>query len=361
MQEVSLEPPSWKLNWNTEPIDYKDATVSSVSGGWARQVDIPEQKVFNGLVFPLTISPSTTSNENATIEDTVRNLENSHEWLDKLLIKHGAVLFRGFPLLSPVDFDKFVSGCGYPHLPYLGGAAVRHVVVGNVFTTNDSPPEVVIPFHHEMAQVVKHPNHLFFHCDVPPTSGGETPIVLSWLVHDLVAERIPDFMAKLEKEGVRYIRNLPKEDDPLSAIGRGWKSTYLSEDKSEVEKNCLKTGATFEWQTINGEEDVLHTVSALLPAVRFDNRSGRKVFFNSMIIAFTGWQDKINDRRKAIVFGDGTPIPSSDIEVIVNILDENKVAFKWHKGDVVVIDNKLAMHARNFFTPPRVILASLTL
>ena len=32
--------------------------------------------------------------------------------------------------------------------PYVGGAAVRHVVVGDVFTSNESPPDQSIPFHH---------------------------------------------------------------------------------------------------------------------------------------------------------------------------------------------------------------------
>jgi hypothetical protein len=37
---------------------------------------------------------------------------------------------------------------GVPPKPYVGGAAVRHVVHGAVFTSNESPPDQRIPFHH---------------------------------------------------------------------------------------------------------------------------------------------------------------------------------------------------------------------
>lgn len=33
-------------------------------------------------------------------------------------------------------------------------------------------------------------------------------------------------MRKIEEKGVRYVRIMPAEDDPTSAIGRGWKSTF---------------------------------------------------------------------------------------------------------------------------------------
>lgn len=38
-------------------------------------------------------------------------------------------------------------------MEYVGGAAPRTHVVGDVFTANEAPPDKLIPFHHEMAQV----------------------------------------------------------------------------------------------------------------------------------------------------------------------------------------------------------------
>jgi hypothetical protein len=44
-------------------------------------------------------------------------------------------------------------------------------------------------------------------------------------------ERHEPFMRSIEEKGVRYIRVMPKEDDPTSAIGRGWKSTFNCQSK----------------------------------------------------------------------------------------------------------------------------------
>ncbi|KAF9613599.1 hypothetical protein IFM89_009269 [Coptis chinensis] len=55
--------------------------------------------------------------------------------------------------LGSSDFNQVVEAFGYEELPYVGGAAPRTNVIGRVFTANESPPDQIIPFHHEMAQV----------------------------------------------------------------------------------------------------------------------------------------------------------------------------------------------------------------
>lgn len=57
------------------------------------------------------------------------------------MVEYGAVLFRGFPINEAKDFDNFVKATGYNNFPYVGGAAPRTNVVGNVFTTNEAPPD----------------------------------------------------------------------------------------------------------------------------------------------------------------------------------------------------------------------------
>ena len=46
----------------------------------------------------------------------------------------------------------------------------------------------------------------------------------------------------------RYMRVLTEEDDPKSPIGRGWKSTYLTESKEEVERKAGEQGTELEWR-----------------------------------------------------------------------------------------------------------------
>lgn len=51
-----------------------------------------------------------------------------------------------------------------------------------------------------------------------------------------------------------------------------------------------------------------------------------------------------------------------DIDIRANsdfILKEESIEIPWQQGDVMIVDNMLAMHARNSFTPPRRILAAM--
>lgn len=113
------------------------------------QVEIPQQKHYNGVPFPAVLSP----NPNSTISQLPQIIKEQKPWLGSLLHQSGAILFRGFPINSASDFNDVVEAFGYEELPYVGGAAPRTNVVGRVFTANESPPDQKIPFHHEMAQL----------------------------------------------------------------------------------------------------------------------------------------------------------------------------------------------------------------
>jgi alpha-ketoglutarate-dependent taurine dioxygenase len=319
-----------------------------------REIHIEEQKTFNNLSFPLVLSPN---EEIKSIEETIKYIENDTNKkyiLDKLL-QHGAILFRGFPVVDAKDFNEFSLAFGWEDLPYIGGAAPRSNVIGVVFTSNESPPDQPIPFHHEMAQVPKFPSNLFFFCEIPAKEGGETPLCLSNLVYERINIELPEFVQQLREKGVKYTRILPNGDDSSSAIGRGWQSTFLTNDKKEAEEKCKSQGGECEWL----DDGCLKTVSKILPAIRFDERTGKETWFNSIVAAYIGWKDSRNVPEKAVTFGDDTPLDGDIVRKCNEILQESCVSFKWQQGDVVLVDNKLVLHARKTFVPPRRILASL--
>ncbi|KAG6512670.1 clavaminate synthase-like protein At3g21360 [Zingiber officinale] len=313
---------------------------------------IPEQKAVGVGVFPAVVSPSPTADLDQT--SFAAAVSSQKPRLEALLRSSGALLLRGFPLRSAADFDRTVAAFRYDELPYVGGAAPRTNVVGRVFTANESPPDQKIPFHHEMAQVPEFPSKLFFFCEVEPGSGGETPIVLSHLVYEKMRARFPEFVDRLEEQGLIYTRVLGEGDDPSSPIGRGWQSTFLTKDRSVAEERAAKLGVKLEWL-----EDGVKTITGPIPAIRLDHTRGRKIWFNSMVAAYTGWEDARNDPVKAVTFGDGTPLPADIIYECLNILEEESVAIGWKKGDILLVDNLATLHARRPFDPPRRILASL--
>ncbi|GAB2250125.1 hypothetical protein Droror1_Dr00013484 [Drosera rotundifolia] len=314
------------------------------------EVRVPQQRSYNGdIVFPLILSPVTSD---ISFTEAIK----AHKpWLQSWLLEAGAILFRGFQVDSSSDFNDVVEAFDFKELPYVGGAAPRNKVVGRIYTANDSPPDQKLPFHHEMAQVLEFPSKLFFYCDVEPASGGETPIVLSHVVYERMKAKHPEFVQQLEEHGLIYTRILSEDDDTSSAIGRGWKSTFLTDDKQIAEVRAAKIGTKLEWSG-----DVVKTVMGPVPAIRFDESRQRKVWFNSIVFAYVGWEDaRNNDPTKAVNFGDGRALPAHVVYDCQQILEEESAAIPWQKGDVLLIDNWAVLHSRRSFVPPRRILASL--
>ncbi|KAH7547218.1 clavaminate synthase-like protein At3g21360 [Ziziphus jujuba] len=317
------------------------------------EIQIPQQKLFKGIEFPSVVGPSPSVS--FTLTHFIKTVQTQKPFIQSLLHKSGAVLLRGFPIKTASDFNDVVEAFGFEELPYVGGAAPRNNVVGRVYTANESPPDQKIPFHHEMSQVPEYPSKLFFFCEIEPKSGGETPIVLSHIVYERMKERYPEFVERLEEHGLIYTRFLGQEDDPSSPIGRGWQSTFLTKDRTVAEQRAAKLGVRLEWM----ENNVVKTVMGPIPAIKYDESRKRKIWFNSMVAAYTGWEDSRNVPEKAVTFGDGKPLPADIIHDCSRIFDEESVTFPWQKCDVLLVDNLAVLHSRRSFTPPRRVLASL--
>jgi hypothetical protein len=110
------------------------------------------------------------------------------------------------------------------------------------------------------------------------------------------------------------------------------------------------------------ENGDLKTITAKLTAVRMDSgdqRSNQPTFFNSIIAAYEGWHDTRNDGKKAVILGDGRYLEETVMSAISAMMREITVAIPWHRGDILLLDNRTVMHSRRNFQPPRRILASL--
>lgn len=319
---------------------------------------IPEQRPLqdSGLAFPLALTPRTQV-ATAHPGDALAAWCGRHSAkLRNQALQHGAVLLRGCGIRGAEDFAAVTRALGCEGYEYVGGAAPRtELVPGVVFTSNESPPDQPIPFHHELAQAPNPPAYLLFHCEHAAASGGATPIIPSMEVAAFFEREFADFAKKVEALGVRYIRVMPEVTDATSALGRSWKETYNVSTREEAEAAMRKQGTSFEWLA-NGD---CRTVTAALPALRVDARSGKRVFFNSVIAAFTGWYDSRNIGEKAVVLGDGSPVDGIALRKVARFMQERQVAFAWEAGDVLLLDNTLVMHARQSFEPPRRVLAAL--
>jgi len=59
------------------------------------------------------------------------------------------------------------------------------------------------------------------------------------------------------------------------------------------------------------------------------------------------------------VYGDLSEIDPEDLKSVLRIMREESATLQWNKGDIMFIDNHIALHSRNSFTPPRRLLAAM--
>ncbi|KAI3727278.1 hypothetical protein L1987_67091 [Smallanthus sonchifolius] len=328
------------------------------TGKFFGEVQLPEQKSYDtGVLFPAVLSPDPSTDSTAVELSTFKEAIRTHKpWLQSLLLKSDAILFRGFSVVSPSDFNDVIEAFGFPEFLYVGGRASRTQIVGRVYTANESPLDKEIPFHHEMAYIPDSPTKLFFFCEEEPGEGGETPIVLSHIIYEKMKERHPDFVAQLEEHGLTYIKIAGDKDDPSSVTGSSWKSAYKTDDKNVAEERATKLGTKLEWMG-----NTVKIITGPVPAIRFHQESHRKTWFNSLAVAYSGpTSEKIDNRNTSVELGSGDPVDDDAVKDMLRMLDEECVAIPWKKGDVLLVNNLTVLHSRRpLIKPPRRILASL--
>src|SRR5438105_1796629 len=124
----------------------------------------------DGQTMPLVMQPAV---EHVDLADWALN-NRAHVEAD--LLRHGAILFRGFNLRSPSDFETVASAIGgelfgeYGDLP-------REGVAGRVYTSTPYPPDKRILFHNESSHLHRWPMKISFFCVKAAQQGGATPIV----------------------------------------------------------------------------------------------------------------------------------------------------------------------------------------
>ncbi|PWA49767.1 tauD/TfdA-like domain-containing protein [Artemisia annua] len=323
-------------------------------GRFFQEVNLPEQKSYaDGVVFPAVLSPA--SNTCSFIEA----IKAQKPWLESLLEKNGVIFFRGFHVETPSDFNDVVEAFGFPEAPYLGGRAPRTKVVGRIYTANEAPPDKRISFHHEMTYVPDFPNKLFFFCEEEPGSGGETPVVLSHIIYEKMKKRHPEFVSRLEEHGLTYIKIMSDEVSSSYFGGSDWSSAYMTDDKNVAEERAAKQETKLEWI-----ENGVKLITGPLPAIRIFGKedSRRKTWFNILTLLYSGSRnDKTQRPDTFAMYGNGDPVLEYDaIEDCFRIMDEECVIIPWKKGDVMLVNNLMVLHARQpLLKPPRRVLASL--
>src|SRR5215216_3274941 len=100
---------------------------------------------------------------------------NKQSVLDKIQTT-GAILCRGFDLLSIEAFEQLLTNFSGELVDYSYRSTPRNQVSGKIYTSTHYPAHQTIALHNEMSYSRQWPMIIGFLCVERATDGGETPI-----------------------------------------------------------------------------------------------------------------------------------------------------------------------------------------
>ncbi len=278
-------------------------------------------------------------------------------FLEAELGKYGALLLRDFHIPTPAEFERFASIL-CPDLFQENGehVPVKDIGHGSLYTPVFYAPEKKLLWHHENSFNAQWPTRILFHCARPADQGGETPIVDSRKVFQLLD---PAIRNPFIEKGILYVRTYKE------GLGLSWQTVFRTTDKQEVEEHCRREAIEFEWKDGNGL--ITHQVR---PAVIKHPHTGEMVWWNQAPHWHLACLDQ--DTRASLLtlfapdelprncfYGDGSPIEDEVMDAICAAYQKAEVCFPWKTGDILLLDNLMIAHARNPYQGERKIYVSM--
>ncbi len=302
-----------------------------------------------GREFPLVIEPASAG------FDALAWVREHRGFVDDALARHGGLLFRDFGLETPQDFEAFAENVepelygSYGDLPKKEGGR-------RTYRSTPYPERQMILYHNESAHMDRWPRKQWFYCELPSRVGGATPIVDC---REMLRRLPADIVEAFERKALTYVRTFTPHLDV------SWRDFFKTDRREEVEARLAAGGIEWRWL----DEDTLQTRTHC-PAVMRHPLTGERVFFNQVqlhhpacleadvredLLALVGAERM----PRHVCHGDGTPIDDETMAIVGRAYEACAVRFDWRKGDVVMLDNMLAAHARDPYEGPRKIVVAM--
>jgi alpha-ketoglutarate-dependent taurine dioxygenase len=302
----------------------------------------------NDRRLPLVITPALDN------VDLAAWCSGHAEDVDRYLDRHGAILFRGFPLLGAPEFEAVASTIAGELFGEYGDLPPEETGE-RIYHSTPYPPDKMILFHNESSHFSKWPLRQFFFCVVPSREGGQTPLLDCREVYEKLDREVVE---AFERKGLMYVRNFSE------GVDVPWQDFFHTDDKVAVEQACERAGMTYEWTELGLR------VRQLAKGVRTHPRTGERVFFNQVQLHHIACLDEETrtalrqlfadeDLPRNVYYGDGTPIPDEVIERIGDLYEQLCVETPWQTGDLIALDNVLVAHARRPFVGERKIVVGM--
>lgn len=329
----------------SRPFPTTRQPVSTTQTEWVRA-----ELLYADKTQPLVIRPALDG------LDLVTWSRNNRDFVETLILKHGAVLFRNFRVGSVPEFEAFIGAVSGGAIEYRYRASPRTQVSGHIYTSTDYPADQHIFPHNEHAYSPVFPLRIFFHCVTPAAEGGETPIGDCRTIFGRIS---PETRQRFIQRQVTYVRNYN------DGFGLPWQTVFQTPDRALVEEYCRQHTIEFEWK----DGDRLRT-RQVGPAVVFHPRTGEEVWFNhATFFHVSSLPPEISrgmlvtlreeDLPTNTYYGDGTPIEPAVLNELREAYLHDLVSFSWQRGDILMLDNLLTVHGRRPFVGPRKIVVGM--
>lgn len=268
----------------------------------------------------------------------------------------GGLLLRGFHVGGAERFREFAAGFGHPLLNYEFGSTPRSNVTAGVYTSTEYPAHQHIPLHNEQAYTREWPMRIWFYCVQAAQVGGETPVADS---REVYRRMPPAIRERFSERGLMYVRNFG------NGLDVAWEQVFNTDNPQQVEAYCRQHSIDCEWK----EDGELRTRQRCQAVARHP-RTAEWVWFNQAhLFHLSNLPQEVRENLLEIVdeedlprnvyYGDGSPIEDALLAEVRGVLEETKVVFPWYSGDVLMLDNMLAAHARAPFSGPRKVVVAM--
>ena len=290
-----------------------------------------------------------------TTDDASRWVAEHRDALRTLVAEHGSLLVRGLGLRDVAQTGAVFCRLG-SLMDEMEAFAPRRRYAEGVYSSSKWPPNQPMCMHHEFSYALEPPGVMLFACLTAAASGGATPVADSAAVLDALPA---DLVERFEQAGWLLIRNYNED------IGASLADAFGTDDRGAVESYCRAHAIDFEWRP-DGALRTRQRRSAVVP----HPINGRRCWFNQ--IAFLNEWTLDPELREYLVdvygedelpfntrFGNGDPIGADIVQTINKTYEAHTVCERWEAGDLLLVDNIRAAHARESFEGPREVVVAM--
>jgi alpha-ketoglutarate-dependent taurine dioxygenase len=303
-----------------------------------------------GSPLPLVVRPAVKE------LNLVEWAANNVPFIDKYLLRNGAILFRGFGLKTASEFERMLEGVAGPLLDYSYRSTPRHVISGKIYSSTEYPAHQSIPLHNENSYQRSWPMKLAFFSLQVAEQGGETPIADSRKIYDAINKEVRECFVR---KGLMYVRNYG------TGLDLPWHEVFQTTNRAVVEDYCRKADMEFEWIG-----DSQFRTRQRCQVVERHPVTGEMLWFNQAhLFHVSRLQREVREwlltafgeqnLPRNVYFADGSPIETAMLDEIMRACDQQAIAFGWNEGDVLILDNMLSAHGRRPFVGKRKVVVGM--